>query len=257
MMWRCMRTAAVAASLLVLGPAAQAASDTPVKIGVLGDQSSVYSAAGGRGSVEAAKLAAEDAGLVLGNPVEIVSADFQLKVDIGVAIARKWYDEENVDAVDLIGTLMAKLSSYLGTQPKGVPGLLHTIGDEYFRRIEAVEFTVRNDDGREPRNLPKADLVLVGIFEEAGARGQVDGDEAGASLSENGASWLPAAQQSDAPFLVSDVSWGPNTSVFDELTAPDGPEALPYADEPERALEQISNQWVSPPVIGVDKGLML
>jgi hypothetical protein len=84
-----------------------------------------------------------------------------------------------------------------------------------------------------------------------------DGDEAGASLSENGASWLPAAQQSDAPFLVSDVSWGPNTSVFDELTAPDGPEALPYADEPERALEQISNQWVSPPVIGVDKGLML
>jgi branched-chain amino acid transport system substrate-binding protein len=99
MMWRCMRTAAVAASLLVLGPAAQAASDTPVKIGVLGDQSSVYSAAGGRGSVEAAKLAAEDAGLVLGKPVEIVSADFQLKVDIGVAIARKWYDEENVDAI--------------------------------------------------------------------------------------------------------------------------------------------------------------
>src|SRR4030095_1061880 len=35
--------------------------------------------------------------------------------------------------------------------------------DEYFRRIDAVEFTVRNDDGKEPRNLPKADLVLVGI----------------------------------------------------------------------------------------------
>jgi regulator of PEP synthase PpsR (kinase-PPPase family) len=76
---------------------------------------------------------------------------------------RRMCDEENVDAVDLIGTLMAKLTSYLGSQPKGVPGLLHTIGDEYFRRVEAVEFTVRNDDGREPRNLPKADLVLVGI----------------------------------------------------------------------------------------------
>ena len=84
-----------------------------------------------------------------------------------------------------------------------------------------------------------------------------DGNDVGASLSDNGASWLPTTQQSDAPFLVSDVSWGPNTSVFDELAAPDGPEALPYADEPERALEQISNQWVSPPVIGVDKGLML
>jgi regulator of PEP synthase PpsR (kinase-PPPase family) len=78
-------------------------------------------------------------------------------------LLRRLCDEENVDAVDLIGTLMGKLSSYLGAQPKGVPGLLHTIGDEYFRRVEAVEFTVRNDDGREPRNLPKADLVLVGI----------------------------------------------------------------------------------------------
>jgi hypothetical protein len=55
--------AGVTISLLILGSAAQAASDSPVKIGVLGDQSSVYSAAGGRGSVEAARLAAEDAGL--------------------------------------------------------------------------------------------------------------------------------------------------------------------------------------------------
>jgi regulator of PEP synthase PpsR (kinase-PPPase family) len=78
-------------------------------------------------------------------------------------LLRRLCDEENVDSVDLIGTLMTKLSSYLGAQPKGVPGLLHTLGDEYFRRVEAVEFTVRNDDGREPRNLPKADLILVGI----------------------------------------------------------------------------------------------
>lgn len=78
-------------------------------------------------------------------------------------LLRRLCDDENVDSVDLIGTLMTKLGSYLGAQPKGVPGLLHTLGDEYFRRVEAVEFTVRNDDGREPRNLPKADLVLVGI----------------------------------------------------------------------------------------------
>ena len=78
-------------------------------------------------------------------------------------LLRRICDEENVDAVDLIGALMAKLSTYLGAQPKGVPGLLHTLSDEYFKRVEAVEFTVRNDDGREPRNLPKADLVLVGI----------------------------------------------------------------------------------------------
>ena len=78
-------------------------------------------------------------------------------------ILRRLCEETGVDSVDLIGTLMVKLTQFLGARPKGVPGLLHTLGDAYFRRIEAVEFTVQNDDGREPRNLPKADIVLVGI----------------------------------------------------------------------------------------------
>ena len=64
-------------------------------------------------------------------------------------------------------------------------------------------------------------------------------------------------EQSDAPFTVSSVSWGPSTSVFDELASPDRPVAPAYADEPERTLEQVSSRWVAPPVIGVDKGLTL
>ncbi len=75
----------------------------------------------------------------------------------------KLCDRMNVEAVDLIGSLMGKMSAFLSAQPSGVPGLLHTISEEYYRRIEAVEFAVKNDDGSEPRNLPKADLVLVGI----------------------------------------------------------------------------------------------
>jgi hypothetical protein len=75
----------------------------------------------------------------------------------------KLCDRMNVDAVDLIGSLMGKMASFLSAQPSGVPGLLHTISEDYYRRIEAVEFAVKNDDGAEPRNLPKADLVLVGI----------------------------------------------------------------------------------------------
>jgi hypothetical protein len=81
--------------------------------------------------------------------------------------------------------------------------------------------------------------------------------EASASLSDTGSSWLPATEQSDAPFTVSNVSWGPSTSVFDELASPDQPVAPAYADEPERTLEQVSSRWVAPPVIGVDKGLTL
>lgn len=97
MLWKWSAVAVIALAVGVF--AGPAGAQSAVKIGVLGDQSSVYSAAGGRGSVEAAKLAAEDAGPVLGKPVEIVDADFQLKVDVGVAIARKWYDEDNVDAI--------------------------------------------------------------------------------------------------------------------------------------------------------------
>lgn len=79
--------------------------------------------------------------------------------------------------------------------------------------------------------------------------------EPGAGVSDTGSSWLPAAQQNDAPFLVSNVSWGPDTAVFDELAAPEVPAGEGFADEPERTLEQVDNRWVTPPVIGVDRGL--
>ena len=75
----------------------------------------------------------------------------------------KLVERYNVESVDLIGALIGKLAAFLSKSPAGVPGLLHTITEDYFRRIEAVEFAVKNDDGAEPRNLPKADLVLVGI----------------------------------------------------------------------------------------------
>ena len=75
----------------------------------------------------------------------------------------KLVERHNIETVDLMGALIAKLAIFLGAAPAGVPGLLHMITEDYFRRIEAVEFAVKNDDGAEPRNLPKADLVLVGI----------------------------------------------------------------------------------------------
>jgi len=73
-------------------------SDDVVKIGVLNDQSGLYADLGGPGSVTAARMAAEDAGgKVLGKPVEIVFADHQNKADIGVAVARRWFESEGVD----------------------------------------------------------------------------------------------------------------------------------------------------------------
>src|SRR5262250_2560444 len=62
-----------------------------VKIGILNDQSGVYADYGGKYSLEAAKMAVEDFGSeVLGQKVEIVTADHQNKPDLAVAIARRW-----------------------------------------------------------------------------------------------------------------------------------------------------------------------
>jgi branched-chain amino acid transport system substrate-binding protein len=73
-------------------------SDGVVRIGVLNDQSGLYADLGGPGSVVAARMAVEDIGsAVLGKPVEIIFADHQNKADIGVAIARRWFEAGNVD----------------------------------------------------------------------------------------------------------------------------------------------------------------
>lgn len=65
--------------------------------------------------------------------------------------------------VDLIGGLLAELGRFLDKSPQGVPGLLHQADDQYYQRIEAVEFTVRADDGKNPKMLADADIVLVGV----------------------------------------------------------------------------------------------
>jgi len=86
--------------LSLLASTADAQSPNPIKIGVLNDQSGIYADLAGPGSVIAARLAVEDAGgSVLGRPIEVVVADHQGKPDIGAAIARRWYDADDVSAI--------------------------------------------------------------------------------------------------------------------------------------------------------------
>ena len=96
--------AAVVAAGLALAASGTAAnaqiSDDVVKIGVLTDMSSLYADATGKGSLAAVEMAVADYGAkVKGKPVEVISADHQNKPDVGVAIARNWYDNEKVDAI--------------------------------------------------------------------------------------------------------------------------------------------------------------
>ncbi|MGO8919371.1 MAG: ABC transporter substrate-binding protein [Stellaceae bacterium] len=88
-----------AAAVVALGAAGAQAQSGPVKIGVLNDMSSLYADIGGKGSVAAAEMAAEDVGPVLGEKAVIVSADHQNKPDVGASIARQWYDQDGVDVI--------------------------------------------------------------------------------------------------------------------------------------------------------------
>ncbi len=65
--------------------------------------------------------------------------------------------------VDVIGSLISQIGYYLEADPVNIPTAEMPLSKEYFRRVEAIEFAVKSDDGKEPRNLNKADLVLAGV----------------------------------------------------------------------------------------------
>jgi branched-chain amino acid transport system substrate-binding protein len=104
-----------AGSLLLAAPA----SAQGVKIGILNDQSGVYADYGGKYSVEAAKMAIEDfGGEVLGQKIEMVTADHQNKPDLATTIARRWYDVEGVDMITELTTSSVALAVQETTKEK-------------------------------------------------------------------------------------------------------------------------------------------
>jgi branched-chain amino acid transport system substrate-binding protein len=112
-------SAAMAACALLSSAPASAQG---VKIGVLNDQSGTYADFGGKGSVEAAKMAIEDfGGSVLGQKIELINADHQMKADLGAAIARRWYDVEGVDMItDLTSSTVALAVQQIAAEKKKI-----------------------------------------------------------------------------------------------------------------------------------------
>ncbi len=68
-----------------------------------------------------------------------------------------------VEAADLIGGLVMRLAAFFGREPLYAPGAQYQLDADYYRRIEAVEFAVKSDDGQSPGNLRRADMVLIGL----------------------------------------------------------------------------------------------
>ena len=113
---------------LVTGQSAHAqVSDGVVKIGVLTDISGVYGDLSGKGSVEAARTAAEEFGnKVLDKPVEVIFADHQNKPDVGATIARRWYDDDKVDVILDVATSSVALAVQFVAKERNKPVIFST-----------------------------------------------------------------------------------------------------------------------------------
>jgi regulator of PEP synthase PpsR (kinase-PPPase family) len=69
----------------------------------------------------------------------------------------------NLPTIDLLGPAIACMSKLLDTEPRHEPGAVHTKDEEYFKRMDAIDFAIKYDDGKSPHGLLLADLVLVGV----------------------------------------------------------------------------------------------
>lgn len=68
-----------------------------------------------------------------------------------------------VRVVDIMGPMINALEEIYQVPPKMKPGLVRQLDEEYFRKVEAIEFAVKYDDGRDPRGILKADVILIGV----------------------------------------------------------------------------------------------
>jgi len=71
--------------------------------------------------------------------------------------------EKNLTTIDILSPLINALAEKTNTRPTNTPNILHRLDEQYFRKVEAVEFAVKYDDGKDPRGVIYADVVLIGV----------------------------------------------------------------------------------------------
>jgi len=69
----------------------------------------------------------------------------------------------NIDSIDLMGPMLSRLSYHLANSPAGKPGLFFKINEEYFKRIDSMQFAFNHDDGQRYYDYERAEIILVGV----------------------------------------------------------------------------------------------
>jgi regulator of PEP synthase PpsR (kinase-PPPase family) len=72
-------------------------------------------------------------------------------------------EKNSVKTIDLMGEMIGTISDMVGDEPVGRPGLYRQLNREYFERVEAIEYSMLHDDGRNPQEYHNADIVLIGV----------------------------------------------------------------------------------------------
>lgn len=80
-----------------------------------------------------------------------------------VKVANDFCQEANLFCLDLLSPLVNELSKRTGILPNRVAGAVHSLDQNYFNRINAMEFAVKYDDGKDPKGFLEADIVLLGV----------------------------------------------------------------------------------------------
>ena len=71
--------------------------------------------------------------------------------------------EKGLKTIDILGPLIGALSKQTGLEPTHTPNIIHRLDEQYFRKVEAIEFAVKYDDGKDSRGVLYADVVLIGV----------------------------------------------------------------------------------------------
>ena len=71
--------------------------------------------------------------------------------------------EKNIKVIDLLSEMLSTFEEKLGVKAEGNPGLNRKMGAEYFKRIDALEFAVKYDDGKDINGLKEADVIILGV----------------------------------------------------------------------------------------------
>ncbi|WP_375179651.1 pyruvate, water dikinase regulatory protein [Enterococcus rotai] len=80
-----------------------------------------------------------------------------------VKIANDFFEENNLYHFDILTPPVAEIERLTGIAPTREAGALHHLNENYFKRIEAMEFAVKYDDGKDPRGFLEADVLLLGV----------------------------------------------------------------------------------------------